>query len=97
MSKTVTLKTGTENFHGRDIPVSTKDLIAMALDQPPKEGFTFSELKKRLRVQDAVDKSDGLHVDFEDNDYETLKTCSNNAGWTVRTKFLYDYLEQFNS
>jgi hypothetical protein len=53
--------------------LKAREVVTTMLEQPPPGGgITYSEMRKRSRLLDNVEKSDG-YVDFEDADYEVLR------------------------
>jgi hypothetical protein len=91
--KTIELKVLQDEKLGE---LTTRKMIEVCLDTPPKDGFTLKDYRKRNRIQDALDKSNG-HLELEDNDYAELKVLANNAGWKFRHSFISDFLESFEN
>lgn len=79
----------------RNIVMSTRELISVALDTPPKEGFKLQDYRKRDRIAEALETASGGTLKLEDNDYTTLKELVNFVRWSRRSKFLKDFLESF--
>jgi hypothetical protein len=85
--------------------VCTQDLITVALETPPKDGFTLKDFRKRDRIETAMQKvkifdgGDDSYdcIDLEDSDYSYLKEIVNYVKWTRRSAFLMAFLEQFEA
>jgi hypothetical protein len=74
--------------------IKTVDLIKGCLNQTPEHGYTFDELMKRQRVDEAlngVSETDNYFM-LEDQDYETLKKCALSNRWAVRHPFIIDFI-----
>jgi hypothetical protein len=101
MAKIIQLKTGL--VAGSEM--STRDLIKIVLDTIPPQGFSFQDLKTRLRIQAALEKSKSTvgaegagdleeTFELEDNDYENFRMLVTQSRWNVRDKFVYDFLAE---
>jgi hypothetical protein len=98
MAKTLQLKKGTANLNGQEKNISTAQLVRAVLDHPPKEGFTFEDLKKRQRIDAALDaagEGDTLHL--EDADFQTLKEAALAMRWIWRADFILDFVTSCTS
>lgn len=99
--KTIEVRKGLIN----DREQSTIDLIKSTLDNPPKDGFTYDEMKKRLRVEDAMGKigaaspgTDELkdeQLELEDADFETLSKAAKEMRWVSRAPIILQYMSNF--
>lgn len=67
-----------------------KELISAALNVVPQGGFSPEEIRKRLRVIDALDKSNEV-FELEDADVETLKRCVKEMKWGVMHKNIVEF------
>lgn len=78
---------------------TTIDLIEASLDIIPNGGFTPKDLRDRNRIQSVLErfkaKPELKEVEFEDADFETLKTIVANSRWIVRHKDIVDFLSIF--
>ena len=78
--------------------VTTEELIRESLDTRPPAGFSYTDMKARLRIDDAI-KSQKLQTNFadylrlEDQDFETLKNCVKDMRWNLRGQFIIDFCE----
>ena len=64
--------------------LGTLGLVRACVIRAPKEGLGLDDVKKRLRVLEAVEKADAAHlphVDLEDADAETLQACVRDFRW----------------
>lgn len=77
-------------------PSSYIELIEMCINSAPGTGMDFKELGKRLRVKDALKRSDGLLIEFEDADFETLKICVQGMKWLILSQEIYDFCNTFS-
>jgi hypothetical protein len=71
------------------------DLIKISLDNPPEKGFDLTELKTRMRVDEAVSKRKDDVISLEDADFVTLKKCASAVRWGMRKPELIKFLELF--
>jgi hypothetical protein len=106
--KTILLKTGLVN----GVETSTRELIKLCLNTVPSSngvqtGFSFDDLKQRMRIQQAMDKSkstvlaDGAgdleeSFELEDADYSNFLRIVAQSRWVVRDKFVYDFLDEYS-
>jgi len=74
--------------------VTTKDLIKAALDSIPDKGYSYDDLKNRQRIEDAIEKSKGGKVEFEDNDAKNLQAMVKATRWTLRHRDILEFCEQ---
>jgi hypothetical protein len=90
------LKVSDKDFEKPDVHVTTKFLIMHCLNTIPKDGFDLKTLRERNRIVDILESVEPLGVlQLEKHDYEILQACVRSARWSVRSKFLEDFLEQF--
>jgi nicotinamide riboside kinase len=64
MAKTVKLITG-GTYNSKSVLVEVLSL--------PVQGCNIADMRKRMRVMDAIEKAEGDDVTLEDADYELLK------------------------
>jgi hypothetical protein len=98
MSKEIIFKKGIVS----GAEVTTSDLILLALNQPPENGFGYKEYQKRARIEKAMQEKQyglvGSGKEFfvlEDNDFNNLCDIVNHAKWATRDKFLVDFVTEF--
>lgn len=72
-----------------DTPLTYDDLIRTCLDSAPTDrngnpaGFTYQELKTRMRVEKALDEADGT-LKLESADANNLKAIVAQMRWAFR-------------
>lgn len=54
--KTIKLKVYKENIQGKDMFLTTYDLLKSAINQPTQGGFSVEDMKKRLRLLSVLDQ-----------------------------------------
>lgn len=74
-----------------------KDLIEYCLDVVPQGGFKPEDIRKRNRIQLALDKMKENKIKFEDSDFNNLKKIVNESRWIIRDKDLAKFLEKFKN
>lgn len=76
---------------------STVSLLKIAVNYcPPGTGLDFANMRKRLRVADAIEKvEDGGEIKLEDEDYKTAVECVRGVQWSGPAKHLIQFAEQF--
>lgn len=62
-----------------------KELLKTCLNQVPQAGFTPDEMRKRIKVLDVLEKSEGT-LELEDADSEVLKACVKEMKWALLNK-----------
>jgi hypothetical protein len=103
--KTINLKKGSEEIHLKDRQTGKpivfewdyKSFIKDIANSAPERGFTPSELTKRLRVIEAVDKlkEDATQLKLEDADWETLKAAHSTFTWSIVAKCINEFNKIF--
>jgi len=66
------------------------DLIKSCLDNPPDGGFTRDDIRKRDRIETAVDNGK-KEIELEDADADNLKQIVSQMTWGIRHKDLIDF------
>lgn len=72
------------------------ELIIACLNTPPEKGFDIQEMKRRMRILDAVEKGKE-EITFEDADIETLKSCVSSMKWAVFHREVVAFCEAVES
>ena len=63
------------------------DKIAIEMAGKGEQGFSIADIKKRLRVLDAIEGKNVLEtVDLEDADFSTLLQCWSQMKWGLISK-----------
>lgn len=83
--KTITNKeTKIKSSTGPDEKFLTRnDLLKIVTNDPPERGCLISEMRSRLKILSAIEKSDGEKLVLEDADFEILKKAYNSFEWQV--------------
>ena len=91
--KYLLLKSGTINVQTEKgevaMPTSYADLIKIALDQPPKDGFTISEIRNRTKILNCLTEN-SVSLTLEDSDFSILKSCLADCRWRIRSSFIVE-------
>lgn len=76
---------------------STVSLLKIAINAcAPGTGLDFANMRKRLRVSDAIEKvEDGGVIKLEDEDYKTAVECIRGVQWVQPSKHIIQFAEQF--
>ena len=56
------------------------DLILACLKNPPQGGYDVTEMRKRIKAMDIIEKG-GETLEFEDADFDCIKRCVNSMRW----------------
>ncbi len=72
---------------------STSDLIKICIQNPPQNGYDVSEMRKRIRVTDVIEKAGNGTLEFEDADFECLRQCVKNMRWFVVHKEIIEFVD----
>jgi hypothetical protein len=59
----------------------------------PREGLSVDEMRKRLRVVDALEACDGPVLELEDADYELLARKVREMKWIVVDRVIVDFCD----
>lgn len=78
------MKTIVNQQHGT---FRTKDVIATVVGESPQQGIRVDEMRRRIRILDAVAKSED-HILLEDEDHKLLKTIMEQFPFSVARKEL---------
>lgn len=93
--KQVPLLSGTyTDGSGKEHVVTTRELIQASLNNPPSEGFSLGEMRKRGRIDDALSDTETV-LSIEDADFDTLANCVRAMKWAIRSPFILKFVEQF--
>jgi hypothetical protein len=102
--KTIQLKKQSEkiiiNNTEVEADVRTADLIKVALNTPVEGGYSISDISLRIRILDIVEKAERekvTEIQIEDNDYQALSTMVNQAKWTVVSREILSFVNEFNN
>lgn len=69
------------------------ELINSCLSYPPKDGFTYDEMKKRDRIFDKVQDKTITSIEFEDSDYIHLITVVDATRWGTMNKGVIQFID----
>ena len=78
-------------------PITTLDLIEIAINSPIKGGYSITEMRERLRIKAATSKldKDAVQLTLEDADYEKLKQLVTETRWGIVSQFIADFDASF--
>lgn len=68
------------------------DLILICIRQTPKEGYDIIEMRRRMKVIDALEKEKNF-VEIEDTDFISIKKCVNDMRWGIIHQGLIDFVD----
>jgi hypothetical protein len=93
----IPILTGTVSVNGVDRVTNTKELIQGCLNQVPEKGFTYQDIKNRMRIDEKINalKPEDQVLQLEDADFLILKQYVKTMTWTTRSKFIAEFHEQF--
>ena len=66
------------------------DLVRYCLNQTPQGGFTFEEMRRRLRILEAISSAPESAA-LEDADLDKLKECVTAARWLSLDKTVVEF------
>lgn len=100
--KTVQLKTVNEkliiNNQLSEIEIKYVDLLKMAINTPVQGGYSISEMSQRIRLIDTIDKAEkegSTSIQFEDTDYIALAILMKDAKWSVISRSIIEFVQEF--
>lgn len=83
--KTVSIE-NVDNFNAR--------MILMEMLKIAPQGINISDMRKRVRVLDVLDKAkDNTQIELEDADYDTLRDVINSGTYSVATPEILKILD----
>lgn len=75
-----------------------KELITASLNFVPQEkGLKIDEQRKRLRILEALEKSDGVTLTLEDADAETLVALIDSMVWAIFSKDIVQFTDDIKA
>lgn len=90
--KTLKNKPTTIAKEGED-PVDYAKLAEFCLNYVPKEvGIGVSEMRKRHRILDVIEESNGL-IELEDADAQKLQQCVRTMRWGASSKEIIEFCD----
>ena len=70
------------------------DMCKTAINNVPREGFTVDEMRKRLRIMDAIEAAkDQDLITVEDADIAVLKHCVAEIRWIRLDKAIVEFVD----
>jgi hypothetical protein len=70
------------------------EMCRTAINNVPRDGFTVDEMRKRLKIMDALDAAkDKAEIDIEDADLATLKHCVSEVRWIRLDKAILAFVD----
>ena len=76
-----------------DKEIKYSELLKTCLNVVPKEGFTPSEMRTRLRILDILEKANGT-IELEDADSQLTKKLVADMRWIVLSKDIVAFTEE---
>lgn len=81
MQKLVMKDTSIKKGPNTNDKLSYKELIISCMNNGPKDGFSASEMRLRLRILDVLETCENSILVLEDQDAEKLKECVKSMRW----------------
>jgi hypothetical protein len=83
---------------GKDvkIPFSYRDSLLSAIETMPENGFTLSDMEKRLRIRKKLIEGSG-DVLLDNDDYNALLGCVEKQRFRVMSDAIVDYVHAVRS
>lgn len=73
------------------------DLLDTCNKQLPEGWFSVDEMRKRLKISDILEDKEKKAYEFEDADFDTLKSLVNGMKWGILNKEVLDFVDYINS
>ena len=95
--KSIELKTVKFIENGNEEDFSYKDMVYMILQSPvdPAKGSGIEEIRKSIRVLDAIDNEENGTLEIEDADFSYLLYRVRNAKFTSNNRAFIDFVDHF--
>ena len=71
-----------------------KSVITMIINSPPREGLSISDMRKRIKILDLLEKSDEI-LEIEDEYYKLLQGLVKNFKWMQIDKNIIEFCSDF--
>ena len=77
----------------KTIELTTLQLIRQCIDNIPQGGIIASDMAKRIKVIDKIEKIKGSAklIDLEDSEYLTLQECEAKITWSIINKCFIEF------
>ena len=73
--------------------ISYANLLKLCVNQTPKEGFSPSDMRTRLRILDVLEKANGT-IELEDSDSKITKDLVAQMKWTILSKDILTFTDE---
>ena len=78
--------------------VKYSDLLVIVMDKPTKEGIPLSDMRRDLKILDALDKAkDGSDIELEDSDAAHVKEQVKKSVWALRHKDILTFADDIDA
>lgn len=80
--------------------IKYSDLIKSAVNTPVEGGYTVSEIAQRIRILDIIESAEKIKADkveFEDSDFSVLSNLVKNTKWSVISRTIVNFVNEFNN
>jgi hypothetical protein len=101
--KTIQLKTTEEvviqNNQQIKTEIKTIELLKVALNSPVQGGYTVSDMAQRIKILDNIEKADkanSTEFQLEDTDYQALATLVRDTKWSVISRTIVNFVNEFD-
>lgn len=81
---------------GNSLNQSYYGLIISVIKGVPDGGFSYTDIKKRIRIEDSISEEKET-FSFEDSDWEYLKILVSTNKWGVYCKNLVTFIDDINN
>lgn len=96
--KTIPIRTFGERDQ-KGAPVTSLTLLRMALDAPSREGLTMEDIRKRMRIHDAIEavNEPAVALSLEDADFAVLMGVWRATPWATPNRALVAVDDDLNA
>jgi hypothetical protein len=78
-------------FEDKVDTMTYSDLIKILMNVPPKNGWTTSEMRSRMKIEDKIEDVElNKEMQFEDAEYDKLVQCLN-ISWDFKHKDIIEF------
>jgi hypothetical protein len=94
--KAIELKSFKELHDGREIDVTTIEMVRAAVKNAPPGGFTVDDIISRMRILDALSKLNGkTTLELEDSDFANLGRYVKETRWNILSERIVEFSKLF--
>lgn len=77
--------------------LSYNDFLKTIMNIAPKDGYTISEMRQRLKIYAELEPDSNNNINLEDIDFVVVKTCVQAFKWGIANKEVVEFVDHIES